>query len=184
MELATMSGPVWAPNIPTSENSENSKNSEKTETAKKRINVQMKGKVAERDIARIFYNVCLAVEATMPDDSKSYLYASEEIKRNTLQSDRGGFDIVGLPLLAPEVKFVEKQALNTWWSQCMRQVKRGLFPCLFYKSSRKKWRVRSYVSLQHPLETEAMHWVVADYDLADFMQWYSDVYRLYLLTTD
>lgn len=63
------------------------------------------------------------------------------LQRNTVQSDRGGSDIVGLPWLAAEVKNVEQQNtanLEAWWQQAVEQAQawstrqQPLTPVLFY----------------------------------------------------
>lgn len=64
------------------------------------------------------------------------------IQRNQLQSDRGGYDLVGVPWMAPEVKRCETLNLKAWWKQCMEQAKDGQTPVLFYRQNASKWRVR------------------------------------------
>ena len=64
------------------------------------------------------------------------------LQRNTLQSDRGGFDIVGLDWLALEVKHQETLAVEKWWQQTVEQATNGKEPVLFYKQNNVKFRVR------------------------------------------
>jgi hypothetical protein len=64
------------------------------------------------------------------------------LQRNTLQSDRGGYDIVGLDWIALEVKHQEKLAVEQWWDQTIRQAKNNTEPVLFYKQNNVKFRVR------------------------------------------
>lgn len=64
------------------------------------------------------------------------------LQRNTMQSHMGGYDIVGLDWLAIEVKFQETLHLPQWWKQTIEQAADGQTPVLFYRQSRKKWRVR------------------------------------------
>lgn len=73
------------------------------------------------------------------------------LQRNTVQSDRGGTDIVGLDWLAAEVKNVENDSpglLDSWWEQCLEQSERWskpgkpMTPVLFYMRNRRPIRVR------------------------------------------
>ena len=64
------------------------------------------------------------------------------LQRNTMQSHMGGYDIVGLDWLAIEVKFQETLHLAKWWQQTIDQAEANQTPVLFYRQSRKKWRVR------------------------------------------
>lgn len=73
------------------------------------------------------------------------------LQRNTVQSDRGGSDIVGLNWLAAEVKNCESQGpanLDKWWEQTRSQAQnwsthdRQLTPVLFYTSNHRPIRVR------------------------------------------
>ena len=63
------------------------------------------------------------------------------LQRNTLQSDRGGFDVVGLEWLAIEVKRQESKFQNAWWQQAVMQAK-GKEVALFYRCSHAPWTVR------------------------------------------
>lgn len=64
------------------------------------------------------------------------------IKRDTTQSDGGGYDLTGIPWLAPEVKRVERLAVERWWKQACAQAKDGQCPVLLWRRSREEWRVR------------------------------------------
>ena len=73
------------------------------------------------------------------------------LQRNTVQSDRGGTDIIGLRWMGAEVKNCEKQnvsSLNDWWAQCVEQAEewsepgRPLTPVLFYTKAFAPIRVR------------------------------------------
>ena len=134
---------------------------------KKRKNGRAKGQRGEREVAKLFIDCFQRIGR---DD------LADEVKRNTLQSDRGGFDLVGTPYLAPEVKFCAPKALgataNAGWTQCVRQAKTNLFPVLFYRCNNMPWRVRSYVSLQFPQTGNTMRWIVADYTTEAFFDWY------------
>jgi hypothetical protein len=75
-----------------------------------------KGKRAEREIVGLLQPVVNAVYAAAG-------ITPPLLQRNTLQSDRGGYDIVGLDWFAPEVKRCETLSLRTWWEQCKGQAK-------------------------------------------------------------
>lgn len=67
------------------------------------------------------------------------------LQRNTIQSDCGGSDIVGLRWLAAEVKNCESQGpalLDSWWQQCVEQTEEGQTSILFYTRARAPIRVR------------------------------------------
>lgn len=98
-----------------------------------------KGQRGEREIVDLLQAVVNEVY------SRVYMTSTEHIpllQRNTLQSDRGGYDIVGLDWLAPEVKRCETLNLKEWWLQCKAQAKPHQTPVLFYRSNGQKWRVR------------------------------------------
>lgn len=63
------------------------------------------------------------------------------MRRNLEQTQCGGFDIVGLPWLALEVKRQETLHLGQWWQQCLAQAG-GRVPVLAYRQNRMPWRVR------------------------------------------
>lgn len=78
-----------------------------------------------------------------------------QIQRNTIQSDRGGFDLVGLDWLAIEVKRCETLQVESWWAQCKRQAGPILTmltppalvgyrkePVLMYRQNHGQWHVR------------------------------------------
>ena len=69
------------------------------------------------------------------------------LKRNTLQSFAGGYDIIGIDWLALEVKFQERLQIDKWWQQTIQQTAQGQFPVLFFRQARKKWRVIIGISL-------------------------------------
>jgi hypothetical protein len=127
-----------------------------------------KGKRGEREIADIFIELMQGIEKELW--KKGY---SEEVKRNTLQSDRGGYDIVGIPGLAIEVKRQEVLQLGPWWQQTLDQAK-GAMPVLIYRASRQPWRVRTitYVSV-----AGSGVYSTSDISIDDFMKAYDIYYR-------
>jgi hypothetical protein len=97
-----------------------------------------KGKRAEREVISILQPVVTqlyrAAHITPPT-----------LQRNTIQSDDGGCDLVGLDWLALEVKHQETFHLNEWWVQTVTQAYRGgkrRVPVLWYKRNNVQWRVR------------------------------------------
>ncbi len=67
------------------------------------------------------------------------------LQRNTIQSDRGGFDVVGLPWLALEVKNYETDApaqIEGWWKQAYGQAGPDQVPVLLYKRNHRPFRAR------------------------------------------
>lgn len=127
-----------------------------------------KGKRGEREIADRFIAIMEQVEKELW--KKGY---SEDVKRNTLQSDRGGFDLVGIPGLAIEVKRCETLQLGSWWQQCCKQAKDGLLPVLFYRQNNRAWKVRTYTQLSF---NNCTHWIYSDFDADDFFIFYKQYY--------
>src|SRR4051794_29328080 len=98
-----------------------------------------KGQRGEREVKDAFIDLMGAIEAELSHVvGINARRCSLDVKRNQNQSDGGGYDISGIPLLAVEVKRCETLALNEWWQQCARQA-RGtqLQPVLFYRASRQ-----------------------------------------------
>jgi Holliday junction resolvase len=87
------------------------------------INSRMKGKSAERELARI-----LGDRLGIP------------FQRNLSQSRAGGFDLMGIDQLAIEVKRHENLNISKWWEQTLRQAT-GKIPVLAYRQSRKPWAI-------------------------------------------
>jgi len=138
---------------------------------------QNKGKRGEREVKDNFVATMEGVEAL-----KSKTGVSSFVKRNTTQSDRGGDDIVGIPLISVEVKRHETLALNTWWKQAVDQAnKLRLQPVLVYRQSRKPWRVQTYAVLCQPGRSSTQ-WNRVDIELSDFLTWYAQLYAEWLDT--
>lgn len=114
-----------------------------------------KGKRGEREVIKLLQPVVDEVYSACGQQPPLLL-------RNLMQSDRGGFDIVGLEWLALEVKFQETLALGAWWSQTLEQCCEGQVPMLFYRRSRVAWRVRLWAWL--PPEDYSVR-VLADIDV-------------------
>lgn len=64
------------------------------------------------------------------------------VTRNLDQVWQGGADTLDIPNWAIEVKRQEALSIASWWAQAQRQAERtGRKPALFYRQSRKPWRV-------------------------------------------
>lgn len=70
-----------------------------------------------------------------------------DIHRNQDQTRAGGYDLVGAPWLAIEVKRQETVNLPAWWRQAVRQAGPDQTPLLMWRVNRGKWtaRIRSGV---------------------------------------
>lgn len=99
------------------------------------------------------------------------------LQRNTLQSDSGGHDIVGLDWISLEVKFHETLQVAAWWKQTLEQAAkverrdgtRGAVPVLFYRQGgRRTWNVMMYVGLL----LEVPLYVPAVIRQDDFIEWF------------
>ena len=65
-----------------------------------------------------------------------------ESKRNLAQYQEGGFDLIGIPDYAIEVKRCEKISVEKWWDQSKEQAEEvGLVPLLFYRKNNQEWKV-------------------------------------------
>ncbi len=90
------------------------------------------------------------------------------LQRNTLQSDKGGYDISGLLWLGLEIKHQETLAIEKWWEQTVRQAKAGAEPVLMYKQNNIRFRARIMVHV--PIFRSHQHLaLVSDIDLESFL---------------
>lgn len=122
-----------------------------------------KGKRGEREIIDLLQPVV--------NEVREYLeLPSLILKRNTLQSDRGGSDIAGLPWLAAEVKFHDKLNVEVWWKQTQEQCEAGQVPILFYRTTgQRSWMVRMMTStIVGPRELIGP----ANFSMKFFLQWF------------
>lgn len=134
-----------------------------TETDMAKINSRSKGQRGEREVVKILQAAADEV----------YGYFNEEppfFERNQMQSNNGGYDIIGLDWLAPEVKHCETLQLEKWWKQTLRQCGKNQTPVLFYRKSHVKWRVRMFGYFIIDKTTRRKY--VADISLDDFSEWF------------
>lgn len=122
-----------------------------------------KGKRGEREIITLLQplidQVCAACNVDAP-----------MLKRNTLQSDGGGFDIVGLNWIALEVKYHETFQVEKWWEQCVRQAGPEQMPVLVYRrNGMRTWHVRMFGFVGEP---SCGHTVPVVVTWEDFLKWF------------
>lgn len=138
-----------------------------------------KGQRGEREVLQMFLHSMERVET-----ETGLAGDSARIKRNTLQSDRGGDDLHGIPLVSVEVKRAEVLSLNSWWQQCARQAEamqqdKPLLPVLFFRQNRKPWRVMTYTAITDKYNV-ARFYVVSSIGADEFLQGYRILYALEL----
>ena len=127
-----------------------------------------KGKRGEREVINailqpVVNKVCAALSIEPPI-----------LQRNTLQSDCGGCDLVGLEWFAPEVKYQETSHLEQWWRQCVAQAKPHQTPVLFHRCNHAKWRVRMFGHLLVNTETFRRVRCPVDIDLGAFVSYFEE----------
>lgn len=129
------------------------------------INARNKGKRGEREI----------IDALQPhvDEVADFVGVDRpQLQRNTLQSDKGGYDIVGLPGFALEVKRVENDipsAVAGWWKQAVRQAYPDLEPVLLWRVNGGKWKVKVFARLDLP--DGKRYKIPADISFDNFVFW-------------
>ena len=121
-----------------------------------------KGKRGEREVIAILQPIVSSVYEALGVDAP-------RLQRNTLQSDGGGFDVVGLHWMALEVKLVEQQNVEAWWRQTLAQCGQRQTPVLFYRRNKVEWKVRCLVTMQ-----AGGVWLTAPATLAvpDWLRWF------------
>ena len=91
------------------------------------------------------------------------------LERNLNQSNKGGYDIIGLDWLALEVKRQETLLIDQWWAQTKKQAKHNQHPVLIYRASRQPWRVMLEVSIY---ENNQLLIMPAQISLDYFLKWF------------
>lgn len=142
------------------------------------IHALNKGKRAEREVVAIL----------QPIVAKLYREANihpPKMQRNTIQSDDGGCDLVGLEWLSLEVKHQEDFSLSAWWEQTVRQAYKGgkvRTPVLWYKRNNVAWRVRM-PGIAGGTQDVAWCGCVVDISMEDFLKYLDARIRAALLLT-
>ncbi len=140
-----------------------------------------KGKRGEREAIQILQP---AVDAAYDDLEACGVATSKDrplLQRNTVQSDRGGYDVIGLPWLALEVKNAATLQVPAWWKQTLKQTPPDGLPLLMWKvGGGRGWRARTTTMLplfQHP--TTMIQDVVIELGTEDLVRWLTAcVYRI------
>ena len=130
-----------------------------------KINSRSKGQRGEREICKFLQ------EATNEVYDYHETPNAPVIERNQLQSNNGGYDLLGIDWLAPEVKMCETFLLDKWWDQTLRQCAPNQVPVLIYRKSRVKWRVRMLGSIFINRGGNS-HGCIVDIALDDFRIWF------------
>ena len=72
------------------------------------------------------------------------------VERNLEQTRSGGYDLIGVPKLAVEVKRVQALALPAWWRQTCRAAEASdLIPFLMWRRNRGQWNFRVRINAAH-----------------------------------
>lgn len=121
-----------------------------------------KGKRGEREVV-------VMLQPVVNDVYEAFGLEPPRLQRNSLQSDGGGFDIVGLKWLALEVKYCETVKLAQWWQQTLDQCGQQQVPVLFYRRNNVEWKVRQLVTLQAGAQQLTVPAIVS---LQDFLKWF------------
>jgi hypothetical protein len=93
-----------------------------------------KGQRGEREVIQLLQPVVIKVHAALG-------LPPPALERNLMQTNKGGYDIVGLEWMALEVKRQENLNLKIWWDQSMSQTKPGQITVLIYRKNNVRWRV-------------------------------------------
>lgn len=131
-----------------------------------------KGQRGEREIVK-------ALQGIVDKTYSSAGLAPPVVKRNTMQSDGGGYDLHGLDWMAIEVKFQETLHINSWWRQTVQQTGAGQESVLVYRKSRTPWRVRMF-SIIGPCVQGVSFVDVVDISLETFLVYVENRLRLQL----
>ena len=147
---------------------------------------RVKGKSGE-------YEVIAMLKPVVDKVYKKYASEVPLLERNSLQTNKGGSDIAGLPWLAIEVKRQELLNLNVWWEQAIYSTKKGQVTVLVYRQNRGKWRAQLLAALplnfNRPNEKlEFMNLdcgnpepIKVDITIEDFLDWFEQKVEYELL---
>lgn len=134
-----------------------------------------KGKNGEIEIKNILVAAMAEIENQMFAEGFSVKLHSENVTRcSSIQADKGGSDIVGIPWFSIEVKRNQNlNLLESWWQQCCTQAKEHEMPILFYRQNNRRWHVRWQLWSPEP----PYQLIVADTYLPPFLAWFQPWYR-------
>lgn len=122
-----------------------------------------KGKRGEREVIGILQPVVTSLY-------EEFGLEVPTLKRDTRQSDGGGYDITGVDWLAIEVKYQEgTPKLGKWWQQTLDQCGQRQTPVLFYRRNRCDWAVHMFAALHVGAH---MQTVAVSITVPEFMRWF------------
>ena len=140
---------------------------------KKKINSRSKGQRGEREIVELLESIAWPIYRQLGKPLP-------RIERNQNQSNAGGCDISGLPYLAIEVKMQERLELDAWCRQLIAEAPKGATMVLFYRQSRKPWRVCCFGALysrvdprDRPHEKDHLTFGIFETSLSSARRWLS-----------
>lgn len=119
-----------------------------------------KGRIGEREIINLLQPIV---------DEQYKLYSSLQIpllERNLNQSNKGGYDIIGLDWIALEIKRQETLQLKQWWAQTIQQAKIYQKPVLLFRQSNKPWQVLIEATIGHGV------FIPAQISIDSFLEWF------------
>ena len=137
-----------------------------------------KGKAAEREVVNLLEPIVQAVYKELDIGT-----GDKVIQRNQNQSSVGGCDLSNTFGLAIEVKRQETLNLNAWWKQTCKSAERNQeLPVLIYRQSHKSWNVVMHVAVELPYNQKLS--VVGQISIDDFLIWFEQWVRFYLMQND
>ena len=132
-----------------------------------------KGKSGEREVADLFKLIHERVGYV----SKGTHGEEVPVGRNHSQAEKGGHDIVGVYVFAPEVKRVAKRptegTLEVWWTQAVEQaeeVKR--LPLVVYRANHQRWKCLVPVKLPYAPEVGLSEYTMGELTWERFADYY------------
>ena len=129
------------------------------------LNIREKGAAAEREVAKI-HNLFFEQHGLVDSTGKPLI-----LKRNLMQTAQGGYDLIGVSFLALEVKRKEKLSLPEWWRQTTKQAACGQSPVLWFKQSRKPWRVILPVDIGLPEKPLTKDLLKSEVTIERYFKW-------------
>lgn len=133
-----------------------------TKSRRKGINSRAKGQRGEREAIGILQPIVNQVYSL-------YNVDIPVLQRNTLQSDQGGYDVVGLAWLALEVKAQENVSIVRYWNQALAQAAPHQEPIVLFKQKFREFTAIMRVSL--PCGSRFIH-AFALVDIDTFKLWF------------
>lgn len=127
------------------------------------VHVVNKGKNGEREVVNLLQPYVNRVYEGLGMEAPDLL-------RNQMQTAVGGYDIVGLPWLALEVKRQEQLSLNAWWAQVTKAAKPEQVPVVIFRQNRQKWQVLMPAWLHTGGQGHTQ--IRAQCTLEDFLGWF------------